>query len=135
MTIIATYLSMFAVDDSFDAIQIKCDPEVSRGAFVFVDKCKPILFLLFAHNLLNRRTSFIAAEFEEQQRYNKGCLVKSFQSYGVIDRESDVHMTSFPLMSRVRVVFSLLWKVRVSYCDTDDVRSNEVRYAFYKSII
>ena len=70
-----------------------------------------------------------------QQRYNKGCLVKSFQSYGVIDRESDVHMTSFPLMSRVRVVFSLLWKVRVSYCDTDDVRSNEVRYAFYKSII
>jgi len=28
MTIIATYLSMFAVDDSFDAIQIKCDREV-----------------------------------------------------------------------------------------------------------
>ena len=44
MTIIATYLSMFAVDDSFDAIQIKCDREVSCGAFVFVDKCKPILF-------------------------------------------------------------------------------------------
>ena len=42
MTIIATYLSMFAVDDSFDAIQIKCDREVSRGAFMFVDKCKPI---------------------------------------------------------------------------------------------
>ena len=34
---------MFAVvDDSFDDIQIKCDREVSRGAFVFVDKCKPI---------------------------------------------------------------------------------------------
>ena len=44
MTIIATYLSMFAVDDSFDAIQIKCDPEVSRGAFVFVDKCKPVSY-------------------------------------------------------------------------------------------
>ena len=44
MTIIATYLSMFAVADSFDAIQIKCDREVSRGAFVFVDKCKPIMF-------------------------------------------------------------------------------------------
>ncbi len=44
MTIIATYLSMFAVDDSFDAIQIKCDREVSRGAFVFVDKCKAIIF-------------------------------------------------------------------------------------------
>ena len=56
MTIIATYLSMFAVDDSFDAIQIKCDREVSRGAFMFVDKCKPnFLFvcLFFAHNLLN----------------------------------------------------------------------------------
>ena len=35
---------MFAVDDSFDAIQIKCDQEVSRGAFVFVDKCKTIIF-------------------------------------------------------------------------------------------
>ena len=48
MTIIATYLSMFAVDDSLDVIQIKCDREVSRGAFVFVDKCKPIIifFLL-----------------------------------------------------------------------------------------
>ena len=67
MTIIATYLSMFTVDDSFDAIQIKCDREVSRGAFVFVDKCKPILFLLFAHNLLNSRTSFTATKFEEQQ--------------------------------------------------------------------
>ena len=44
MTVIATYLSMFAVDDSFDAIQIRCDQEVSRGAFVFVDKCKPIIF-------------------------------------------------------------------------------------------
>ena len=44
MTIIATYLSMFAVDDSFDAIQIKCDREVSRNAFVFVDKCKAIIF-------------------------------------------------------------------------------------------
>ena len=44
MTVIATYLSMFAVDDSFDAIQIKCDREVSRGAFVFVDKYKPTLF-------------------------------------------------------------------------------------------
>ena len=44
MTIIATYLLMFAVDDSFDAIQIKCDREVSRGAFVFVDKCKAIMF-------------------------------------------------------------------------------------------
>ena len=43
MTIIATYFSMFAVDDSFDAIQIKCDREVSRVAFVFVDKCKPII--------------------------------------------------------------------------------------------
>ena len=68
MTIIATYLSMFAVDDSFDAIQIKCDWEVSRGAFVFVDKCKPIFFcFFFAHNLLNDRTSFIATKFEEQQ--------------------------------------------------------------------
>ena len=55
MTIIATYLSMFAGDDSFDAIQIKCDREVSRGAFVF------------AHNLLNSRTSFISTKFEEQQ--------------------------------------------------------------------
>ena len=36
---------MFAVDDSFDAIQIKCDREVSSGAFVFVDKCKPIIFV------------------------------------------------------------------------------------------
>ena len=44
VTIIATYLSMFAVDDPFDAIQIKCDREVSRGAFVFVDKCKAIIF-------------------------------------------------------------------------------------------
>ena len=44
MTIIATYLSMFAVDASFDAIQIKCDREMSRGAFVFVDKCKHIIF-------------------------------------------------------------------------------------------
>ena len=44
MTIIATYFSMFAVDDSFDAIQIKCDREVLRGTFVFVDKCKPIIF-------------------------------------------------------------------------------------------
>ena len=44
MTIIATYLSLFAVDDSFDAIQIKCDWEVSRGAFVFFDKCKAIIF-------------------------------------------------------------------------------------------
>ena len=43
-TIITTYLSMFAADDSFDAIQIKYDPEASRGAFVFVDKCKPIIF-------------------------------------------------------------------------------------------
>ena len=43
MTIIATYFSMFAVDDSFDAIQIKRDREVSRVAFVFVDKCKPII--------------------------------------------------------------------------------------------
>ena len=41
MTIIATYI---AVDDSFDAIQIKCDREVSRGAFVFVDECEPIIF-------------------------------------------------------------------------------------------
>ena len=44
MIIIATYLLMFTVDDSFDAIQIKCDWEVSRGAFVFVDKCKAIIF-------------------------------------------------------------------------------------------
>ena len=44
MTIIATYLLMFAVDDAFDAIQIKCDREVSRVAFVFVDKCKAIMF-------------------------------------------------------------------------------------------
>ena len=43
-TIIAKYLSMFAADDSFDAIQIKCDREVSRGAFVFVDECKRIMF-------------------------------------------------------------------------------------------
>ena len=43
MTIIATYISMFAVDDSFDTIQIKCDREVSRGAFVFVDKYNPII--------------------------------------------------------------------------------------------
>ena len=43
-TIITTYLSMFAADDSFDTIQIKCDLEASRGAFVFVDKCKPIIF-------------------------------------------------------------------------------------------
>ena len=35
---------MFAVDDSFNTIQIKCDLEVSRGAFVFVDKCKAIIF-------------------------------------------------------------------------------------------
>ena len=47
MTIIATYLSMFAVDNSFDAIQIKCEREVSRGAFVFVDKCKRIFFFFF----------------------------------------------------------------------------------------
>ena len=67
MTIIATYLSMFAVDDSFDTIQIKCDREVSRGAFVFVEKCKPIIVLFFAHNLLNDRTSIIATKFEEQQ--------------------------------------------------------------------
>ena len=33
---------MFSVDDSFDAIQMKFDRQVSRGAFVFVDKCKPI---------------------------------------------------------------------------------------------
>ena len=48
MRIIATYLSMFAVDNPFDAIKIKCDREVSHGAFVFVDKCKPIIlsFLL-----------------------------------------------------------------------------------------
>ena len=44
MTIIATYLSMFAVDDSFDAIQIKCDREVSHSAFMFVDKCKAVIF-------------------------------------------------------------------------------------------
>ena len=67
MTIIAAYLSMFAVDDSFNAIQIKCDREVSRGAFMFADKCKPIIVLFFAHNLLNSRTSFIATKFEEQQ--------------------------------------------------------------------
>ena len=65
MTIIATYLSMFAADGSFHVIQIKCDREVSRGAFVFVDKCKSIMF--FVHNLLNNRTSFIATNFEEQQ--------------------------------------------------------------------
>ena len=35
---------MFAVDDSFDAIQIKYDQEVSCGAFMFVDKCKAIIF-------------------------------------------------------------------------------------------
>ena len=29
---------MFTVDNSVDAIQIKCDREVSRGAFVFVDQ-------------------------------------------------------------------------------------------------
>ena len=58
-------------------------------------------------------------------------MVKSFQSCRLIDRESDVHMTSLPLMSGVRVVFSLLAKV----CDTDDVRSNKVWYTFYKSII
>ena len=58
---------MFAVvDDSFDAIQIKCDREGSRDAFVFVDKCKPIIILFFAHNLLNSRTSFSATKFEEQ---------------------------------------------------------------------
>ena len=44
MTIIATYLSMFTVDDSFDAIQIESDREVSRGTFVFVDKCKATIF-------------------------------------------------------------------------------------------
>ena len=44
MTIITTYLSMFAVDDSFDTIQIKCDWEVSSGAFVFADNCKAIIF-------------------------------------------------------------------------------------------
>ena len=36
---------MFAVDDSFDAIQIKCDRQVSRGAFMFVDKCNAIIFI------------------------------------------------------------------------------------------
>ena len=35
---------MFAADNSFRAIQIKRDREVSRGAFVFVDKCNPITF-------------------------------------------------------------------------------------------
>ena len=44
MTIIATYLSMFAVDDTFDVIQIKCDREVSHGAIMFVEKCKAIIF-------------------------------------------------------------------------------------------
>ena len=58
---------MFAADDSFDAIQIKCDREVSRGAFVFVDKCKTIIFCFFAHNLLDNRTSYITTKFEEQQ--------------------------------------------------------------------
>ena len=122
MTIITTYLSMFAVNDSFDTIQIKCDQEVSCGAFVFVDKCKPFLF--FTHNLVNTWTSLIATKFEEQQilLIQQSFLgVKSFQSCRVIDCKSDVHMTSFPLMSRVRVVFSLLSKVRVLYCDTDDV--------------
>ena len=66
MTIIATYLSMFAADDSFDAIQIKCDREASRGAFMFVDKCKPIIFC-FSLNLLDNRTSYITTKFEEQQ--------------------------------------------------------------------
>ena len=51
MTIIAAYISMFAVDDSFDAIQIKCDREVSRGACVFVDKYKPII-LVFRSQLV-----------------------------------------------------------------------------------
>ncbi len=54
MTIIATYLSMFAVDDSFDGIQIKCDREVSRGAFVFVDKCKAIMFTFLLTTLLRQ---------------------------------------------------------------------------------
>ena len=67
ITIITTYLSMFKVDDSFDAIQIKCDREVSHGAFVFVDKCKPIMFCFFVHNLLNSWMSFIATKLEEQQ--------------------------------------------------------------------
>ena len=59
---------MFTVDDSFDAIQIKCDREVSRGAFVFVDKCKPVkYFYFFAQNLLNDWTSVIMTKFEEQQ--------------------------------------------------------------------
>ena len=65
MTIIASYLSMFAVDNSFDAIQIKCDREVSRGSFVFVDKCKPIIFC-FSLTTCDR-TSFIVTKFEEQQ--------------------------------------------------------------------
>ena len=59
MTIIATYLSMFAADDSFHAIQIECDQKVSCGAFVFVDKCKSL-------NLLDNRTSCIATKYEEQ---------------------------------------------------------------------
>ena len=49
------------------AIQIESDWEGSRDAFVFVDKCKPIIILFFAHNLLNSRTSFSATKFEEQQ--------------------------------------------------------------------
>ena len=65
MTIIATYLSTFAVDDSFDAIQIKRDWEVSRGAFVFADKCKARIF--FFSLTTCDRTSFIVTKFEEQQ--------------------------------------------------------------------
>ena len=61
MTIIATYLSMFAVDNSVDAIQIKCDREVSCGVFMFVDKCKPIIFSfsLTEHHIL--RQDFVNA--------------------------------------------------------------------------
>ena len=55
---------MFAADDSFQAIQIKCDWEVSRSAFMFVDKCKPIILLFFTHNLLDNWTSYIATKFE-----------------------------------------------------------------------
>ena len=49
---------MFTADNSFSAIQVKCDCEVSHGALAFFDKFKPIIFLIFfAYNLLDDRTS------------------------------------------------------------------------------
>ena len=40
------------------------DRDVSRGALVFLDKCKPLVFFLFARNLLNDWTSYLATKSE-----------------------------------------------------------------------